>query len=72
MRKSIGPRIDPCGTPQVSDFWDDLILYISMYCFQYLAVWQSNGSCMGCEYNSDEVVHKSAEFVKVLMPTRPF
>ena len=28
MRKSISPRIDTCGTPQVNDFWEDLILYI--------------------------------------------
>ena len=33
MSKSIGPRIDTCGTPQVNDFWEDFILYISMYCF---------------------------------------
>ena len=32
----------------------------------------SCGSCMGFEYNLDEVVWKSAEFLQVLIPTRPF
>ena len=49
-------------------------IYMRMPCESKLAlgVWQSNGSCMGFVYKSDEVVRKSAEFKQVLIPTRPF
>ena len=33
---NVGPRIEPCGTPHIIHYWEDLVPLSCTYCFLYV------------------------------------